>query len=49
MNATKRTSTCEQQQQARGMTTKPSRPAAIRYIVHNFLLKQEQLRKRRKK
>jgi hypothetical protein len=31
------------------MTMRPSRPAAIRYIVHNFLLKQEQLRKRRKK
>jgi hypothetical protein len=39
---------CEEQQQARGMTMKPSRPAAIRYIVHNFLLKQEQLAARRK-
>jgi hypothetical protein len=37
---------CEQQQRQRGMTMKPSRPAAIRYIVHNFLLKQEQRRKR---
>ena len=25
------------------------RPAAIRYIMHNFLLKQEQLHKRRMK
>ncbi len=33
---------CAQQQQQRGMTIRPSRPAAIRYIVHNFLLKQEQ-------
>jgi hypothetical protein len=35
---------CEQQKQARGMTMRPSRPAAIRYIVHNFLLKQESKR-----
>jgi hypothetical protein len=33
---------CEQQQEAQGMTMRPSRPAAIRWIVHNFLLKQEQ-------
>ena len=35
---------CEQQKAARGMTMQPSRPAAIRYIVHNFLLKQERKR-----
>jgi hypothetical protein len=42
---------CEQQQELRGMTIRPSRPAAIRFIVHNFLLKQEQkaARRRRKK
>jgi hypothetical protein len=33
---------CEQQKEAQGMTIRPSRPAAIRWIVHNFLLKQEQ-------
>jgi hypothetical protein len=32
---------CAQQKVARGMTMQPSRPAAIRWIVHNFLLKQE--------
>jgi hypothetical protein len=40
---------CEAEQQARGMTMRPSRPAAIRWIVHTHLLKQEQLRKRRRK
>jgi hypothetical protein len=40
---------CAEQQQAQGMTIRPSGPAAIRYIVHNFLLRQEQLRKRRRK
>jgi hypothetical protein len=35
---------CEQQKEARGMTMQPSRPAAIRYIVHNSLLKQERKR-----
>ena len=39
---------CEQQQKAQGMTMRPSRPAAIRYIVHNFLLKQEQHKAKRK-
>jgi hypothetical protein len=39
---------CAEQQQAQGMTIRPSRPAAIRYIVHQFLLKQEQLATRRK-
>jgi hypothetical protein len=33
---------CELQQALRGMTLRPSRPAAIRWIVHQFLLKQEQ-------
>ena len=33
---------CEHQKEKRGMMMRPSRPAAIRYIVHNFLLKQEQ-------
>jgi hypothetical protein len=28
---------------------KPSRPASIRWIVHNFLLKQEEKAKRSKK
>ena len=40
---------CEQQKEAQGMTIKPSRPAAIRYIVHNFLLKQEQKTARKKR
>jgi hypothetical protein len=30
------------------MTIRPSRPAAIRYIVHNYLLKAEQAAKRRR-
>jgi hypothetical protein len=37
---------CEQQKQAQGMTIKPSRPTAIRYIVYNFLLQQEQQQQR---
>jgi hypothetical protein len=42
---------CQQQKVAQGMTMKPSRAAAIRYIVYNFLLKQEQktARPRRRK
>jgi len=39
---------CEQQKKERDMTMRPSRPAAIRYIVHNFLLKQEQHKAKRK-
>ena len=38
---------CEQQKEAQGMTIRPSRPAAIRYIVHHFLLKQEQSKPKR--
>ncbi len=38
---------CEQQKEKRDMTIRPSRPAAIRYIVHNFLLKQEQQQRKR--
>ena len=38
---------CERQKEAGGMTIKPSRPAAIRWIVHQFLLKQERKTKRR--
>jgi len=37
---------CEQQKEVQNMTIRPSRPAAIRYIVHQFLLKQEQRAKR---
>jgi hypothetical protein len=33
---------CERQKELHDMTMRPSRPAAIRYIVHQFLLKQEQ-------
>ena len=42
---------CERQKEAHDMTIRPSRPAAIRYIVHQFLLKQEQRveRSRRRK
>jgi hypothetical protein len=40
---------CEEQKKARGMTMKPSRPAAIRYIVHNFLLKEEERAKRKRR
>lgn len=37
---------CEQERERQGMTMRPSRPAAIRWIVHQFLLKQEQRAKR---
>ena len=37
---------CEQEQARQHMTIRPARPAAIRWIVHNFLLKQEQKAKR---
>ena len=37
---------CEQEQARQRMTIRPARPAAIRWIVHNFLLKQEQKAKR---
>jgi hypothetical protein len=40
---------CEQQKKAQGMTIRPSRPAAIRYILHNFLLKEEERAKRNSK
>lgn len=40
---------CEQEQARRSMTMRPSRPAAIRWIVHNFLLKQEQGKRKRKR
>jgi hypothetical protein len=39
---------CEQERERQGMTMRPSRPAAIRFIVHNFLLKQEQKAERKK-
>jgi hypothetical protein len=37
---------CERQKELHDMTIRPSRPAAIRYIVHNYLLKQEHGRTR---
>jgi hypothetical protein len=37
-----------QEQARRKMTLRPSRPAAIRWIVHQFLLKQEQQKQKRK-
>jgi hypothetical protein len=37
---------CEQQKELQGMTIRPSRPAAIRWIVHQFLLKQERSKPR---
>ena len=40
---------CEQEQARQQMTMRPSRPAAIRWIVHNFLLKQEQGKRKRKR
>ena len=33
---------CEQYKEREKITIKPSRPAAIRWIVHQFLLKQEE-------
>jgi hypothetical protein len=38
----------EQYKREHDITMAPTRPAAIRWIVHNFLLKQEQQKPRRK-
>jgi hypothetical protein len=37
---------CAQQQAAQRMIIRPTRPAAIRYIVHNFLERQERKKPR---
>jgi hypothetical protein len=39
---------CEQTAKREEMTVAPSRPASIRWIVHQFLLKQEQQAKRQR-
>jgi hypothetical protein len=39
---------CEQTAKREKMTVPPSRPASIRWIVHQFLVKQERQAKRRR-